>query len=238
MESFTEWILSETPSYEFLLATIALLPIIAYPFLPSPPRSGVRCEFFLLWPGIFGILLILIELCLWGGPKEKITIAGYYPTRPLIICSTLAGLESFLMQAPRVAIPRPPRDSDDFKLFYAFNMSLQCAMGFVTTTPVVLFMDDLFPGYFPTTLGGWLEYLMRFLVIGFGVLALGFAGVVCLHEWGPPVLDRFIARRVSWWYWLPENGALDEFGPPWSMAIAALMVIVPVVAFFAAVMKL
>lgn len=71
---------------------------------------------------------------------------------------------------------------------------------------------------------GWICYRLRI-----AVTFLGWASAIFVVEHhGPSVVFQFTTRTVSQWYWLPENGATEDFGPAWSIAVALAMVATPV----------
>ncbi|ATY62472.1 hypothetical protein A9K55_007162 [Cordyceps militaris] len=111
-----------------LLVVLTVLPIVAYPFLPSAGRLGIRCEIVLIWSCLLSALIInTVAWTAADGPIISRRI-GWHPSH-------------------------------------------------------LLFRDDPRPRY-----------------------------------------HRFITRQVPWWLWLPENGAAEDFGPGFSVALAIVAI--------------
>jgi len=207
-------------SNKALLAVVAVLPVVAYPFLPSVGRSGVRCQIFLVWPSLFCFALVqIIRVLEWGSGRPYFGIDSPW-LYTLLWCSTTAGLKGLLM--PRGRKPKP----EDFS--------------FSATSVVFIFyfsnlFDDVFVlGHAET---GWLGHLLRLLIINVGTIVVGYAFYWCLDELSTIFLFRFTTRQVPWWYWLPENGAADDFRPGWSIALAVAVAIMPLLVLFAAIVN-
>lgn len=84
---------------------------------------------------------------------------------------------------------------------------------------------------------GWLAHLLRLLTIIVGILVVSIAIYMCLDQLGPTMLFRFTTRQFPLWFWLPENGAPDDFGPGWSIALAIAVAVMPLLVLFVAVVN-
>ncbi len=60
---------------------------------------------------------------------------------------------------------------------------------------------------------GWPLYIFRLLTSGVGFLTVGGVFLMFLEIYAEDVIHGFMTRQVSWWPWLPENGAEEDFGP-------------------------
>lgn len=50
---------------QILLAATCLLPVLAYPFLPSVGRSGLRCEALLVWNAVVLAVFLTVNMVIF-----------------------------------------------------------------------------------------------------------------------------------------------------------------------------
>ncbi|KAF1739732.1 hypothetical protein CRV24_001668 [Beauveria bassiana] len=199
----------EVLSDQFLLNVIALLPIIAYPFLPSVGRSGVRCELFLIWSAVVPWTLILAMRFYFEGPILE--VEEYFMWLTYVLA--MAGIQG--LRVPSDRLPKPT----DFNLAAGL---LQCSVIFGL---INFFSNDI--SLLTPTWIGWLSRLLYFLIAFIFILGVPF--FVFLSWDAPTAFLKFTTRQVPEWFWLPENGAVRDFAPAWSILLAIAVVIVPLV---------
>ncbi|XWX02035.1 hypothetical protein V2A60_010067 [Cordyceps javanica] len=195
-------------SYKILLTATCLLPVLAYPFLPSVSRSGIRCEALFVWYGVvLGVLsfangfLFRWELELW-----QITLVEIY---------AMAGYAVLLLPS-----------SSEVKVD---DLDLTARM---LATEVVWYQTGVFQDTLLARKSGWMARASLQLFGGFFV---GYLIFLATRDYLSGALFHFFTRRVSWWHWLPENGSDDEFGPGWSMFLVVAVVIAPLALFSGAI---
>ncbi|KAM3557028.1 hypothetical protein ARSEF4850_005267 [Beauveria asiatica] len=205
----SNWPVLDLLSDQFLLTIIALLPIVAYPFLPSVGRSGVRCELFLIWSAVVPLTLLSAMRFYFEGPILKVEDYFFY----LIYILAATGIQG--LRVPSDRLPKPT----DFDLVAGVLQSL-----------VVFALIDRFSNgisLFTPTCIGWLSRLLYLLFAFFFTLAVP---LVAFISWDAPrAFFKFSTRQVPEWYWLPENGAASDFAPAWSILLAIAVVIAPIV---------
>ncbi|KAM3499597.1 hypothetical protein MY10362_007158 [Beauveria mimosiformis] len=205
----SNWPRLELLSDQSLLNAIALLPIVAYPFLPSVGRSGVRCELFLIWSAVVPLTLMLAMRFYFEGPKLE--VEEYFIW--LIYSLALAGIQGLRMPSDR--LPKPK----DFNLVAGLP---ECFLIFA----LIDFFSNGMPLFTPTWIG-WLSRLLYLLFAIFFILAVPLVIFTSLDV--PRAYLKFTTRQVSEWFWLPENGAVRDFAPAWSILLAFAVVIVRIV---------
>ncbi|OAA36338.1 hypothetical protein BBO_08215 [Beauveria brongniartii RCEF 3172] len=184
----SNWPRLELLSDQSLLYAIALLPIVAYPFLPSVGRSGVRCELFLIWSAVVPLTLMLAMRFYFEGPILE--VEEYFIW--LMYTLAMAGIQGL-----RVPSDRLPKPTD-------FNLAAGLPEGFLIFALIDFFSNGI-PLFTPTWIG-WLSRLLYLLFAFFFILAVP---LVVFTFWDAPrALFKFTTRQVSEWYWLPENGTL------------------------------
>lgn len=194
-----------------LLAVLIVLPIFAYPLLPSVGRSGIRCEIFLVWSSLLGIAIL--KTAAWAEIAPGLALGELWQGA-LLITTAAAGIEGLC--APRRG-KAEPRD---------FHYAALVIQGFSILGAIDWFQDVVFPEAAEAV--GWPFYIFRLLIIVFGCLPIGLAFLMFLEIYARDVIHGFTTRRVSWWPWLPENGAAEDFGPAWSIALAIAVGLAPV----------
>lgn len=205
------------PGDQALVALMTLLPIIAYPFLPSVGRSGVRCEIFLIWPSLLiAALITTIRTIDLGSGKPVFGIQLWQAI--LNFLSALAAIQG--LRVPSSREPKPK----------GFSYTAEYLPVFFTYVFLKLF-DDVF--LLKPAEVSWLFYLLRLLMVSVGIVTMGFIVFLYLTDLATAMLFKFITRGVPCWYWLPENGAAEDFGPRWSIALAIAVAIAPLVLFIA-----
>lgn len=215
LEIFANWLIPFRISERLLVLLITILPILAYPFLPSASRLGFRCEMFLIWPFLLiAILTVTIRATEQGSKGHEFVMDLWQST--LILVSASAGIHGF-----RVPSGRKPEPRD-------FSRTAELLPVLIGVGLLFLFEDvfllkpaeiDLVPR------------LLRLLTVAVGICSVSLMIFFCLNLKFTAFIFKFTTRHVSWWYWLPENGAADDFGPRWSIALAVFAGIAPLLLF-------
>ena len=206
----SDW--STLPSDHIVGEILTLLPFLAYPFLPSVGRSGIRCEYTLIWSHV----IVFVYLC----TSREMGRGSVGPLFPPPIWQLVAIYHSLWIGIESLRIPsnREPKVKD-------FN-SLARLLGWNYSYGLLYFFGynifDIAPaGY------SWLACIFRLMVLVEVVVIFYSLFSYFLEDHTARLLFVFTTRRVSWWYWLPENSYRDDFGPWWSFALAAVVAIAP-----------
>ncbi|XWW97998.1 hypothetical protein V2A60_005994 [Cordyceps javanica] len=184
----------------FLIGGVCLLPVLAYPFLPSVGRSGVRCEVLLLWNA--AVLVAFLT-------ANRLTVLWSVDLWPIVVMQ-LYGLVGF--RALRAPSSREPEAED-------FVSAAEHVVVWPLWASIGLVMDTI-----NAREPGWVALA---LIQSLGGVFVGFLAKLAAARYLSEALRCFVTRQVSWWHWLPENGSSDEFGPPWSFFLAAAVAIAP-----------
>ncbi|KAJ6780001.1 hypothetical protein PWT90_10461 [Aphanocladium album] len=198
-----------------LITFMALIPIIAYPFLPSVGRSGVRCEIFFIWSCSVGFTLVKMAAYMQtdsDGPK--LSIARWQAL--LFTLPMVAGVLGLRVPCIRKA------NAKDFSYLAGFLQTSGLFWGFDLAEKTLYPQQGVL---------GWQLYILRLLGIILFLITVGAAAYTIVEHYVPVVVCHFITRHVSWWFWLPENGADEDFGPAWSIALAITVGAAPVLIF-------
>lgn len=198
---------------EMLRMYMILLPAAAYPFLPSPSRSGIRCEFFLLWPCILYFMLPSLASTLTSADAPP-TLSGAARGQVLVfLVVAAASIKGLLVPRDREPTPKD------------FSSAASTAQGGLFFTLLEAFQDLR---YYELRKTDSLLAAAPALFSFFGLVLVFLVAYCVLDIYLPPVAMCFVTRQFPGWYWLPENGAKDDFGPAWSMGLAVAAIAAPV----------
>lgn len=215
LESFANWLMQHRFSEKVSVLLMTGLPIIAYPFLPSASRLGFRCEIFLIWPFLLvATLTVAIRATEHGSEGHKFGIDLWQGS--LILVSASAGFRALCVPSGRKPKPRD------------FSRTAELLPVFSGVGLLVLF-DDVFL-LEPAELD-LLPRLMRLLTVAVGICSVSLTIFFFFECQATAFIFKFTTRRVSWWYWLPENGADDDYGPCSSIVLAISVGITPLLLF-------
>lgn len=180
-------------SCQILFPATCLLPVLAYPFLPSVGRSRLRCEALLVWNAVVLAAFLTVNRVIFRWQVEL---------WPLIVMH-MYGLAGF--RALRVPWSRELKAED-----------LVCTAEHVVTWMFWGYLD-LVMDTIEARESGWMALAsLQFL----GGFVVGYVARLAAGCYLSQALLHFVTRRVSWWRWLPEDGSDNEFGPCWSMFLA------------------
>ena len=183
-----------------------ILPILTHPFMPSDSSGnksgGAMALFFFTY--IFQILYhLFFQLCCLLG-KSCIQVPSW--VIPVLFCGLL------------VCGAGDPRAQEEQQT--KFTLAATWIFFVFLYYLVRLATGPLFAGLDPPPyhVGCTFALVVSILII---------AGAVFTHfsNLATSVFYHFALRRVRWWTWLPENGAKDDFEPPWSSTLVSLMII-------------
>jgi hypothetical protein len=192
----------------------AALAVAAYPFLPSTRRPIIRREIFLIWPSGLGLAFIsCINTLAWGFGQPYVHLQPWQSI--LLGYSALAGA-GLLSRNPK---------REDFKLSAHFAFTIFFTVLCDRLHYFFLLKDDKADS---------LEYFGRSLAWGISTFGIGLLTYGVFMHLATTAFYQFATRRVSWWYWLPENGAEEDFMPFWSISLANLVLLAPPVLLVAA----
>ncbi|KAK8147923.1 hypothetical protein G3M48_000714 [Beauveria asiatica] len=208
----SNWLTLKVLPDQFLLTVITLLPIVAYPFLPSVGLSGVRCELFLIWSSLVPVTLITAMRFGYGVPAPEMGLWLSVLTFAVMTFPARAGIRR--LRVPHDSPPKPT---------YCVNTAVD--MHCILSLALLSLLGDDALSAAPTWIG-WLPHLLYLLIVLFVVVAAPFVVFLCWDV--TETIFKFTTRQVSWWYWLPENGAVRDFAPAWSIFLATAVVIVPI----------
>ncbi|OAA69237.1 hypothetical protein LEL_10113 [Akanthomyces lecanii RCEF 1005] len=116
----------------------------------------------------------------------------------LLILSAAAGIEGLCVPRSRRAKPQD------------FHYAAVAIQGFSLLGAVDHFLDAVL---FEAAGVGWPLYIFRLLTSVVGFLTVGGVFLMFLEIYAEDVIHGFRTRQVSWWPWLPETGAEEDFGP-------------------------
>lgn len=176
----------------------AVLPVLSFPFLPSSLSLEDSRIMVLIWPSMINLLFHFLDILTWmdGEPCSHLQ----FWVAPLTVCSLAVGFA-----APDHGDRGRELRRDDFVdgAQLAFVMFLYQL--FRLAGGLLFEVDDIMPRNVFCTLA----FVAGILVVG-----------SYIHEsfikFTSMVFYRFATRQVPWWFWLPENGAKQDFEPAWS----------------------
>ncbi|OAQ95779.1 hypothetical protein LLEC1_04985 [Akanthomyces lecanii] len=193
-----------------LLAVLVVLPLFAYPLLPSARRSGIRCEMFLIWSSLLSA--VILKTATWSKAAPGLVLGEFWQGAMLTISAT-AGIEGLRVPRSRRAEPED------------FHYAAKFMQGFALLRAVDWLLDAVGSA---AAEAGWPLYIFRLLTSVVGFMIVGGVSALFLEIHAKDMILRFMTRQVAWWLWLPENGAEEDFGPPWSIAAAVAVGLAPV----------
>ncbi len=168
---------------------------------------------FLIWPSLLS--LALKRTTIWirhGSDRPALVMQDWQVT--LFLLSALAGIQGLCVPRNREATYRDfTYTAGIVELSVLHNLLRPIEAAFRSSVAEL----------------GYLLYICRLLGTAVGLLTIGVAICGCLEYYAPSALLHFTTRHVSGWYWLPENGASDDFGPTWSLVLAVVVGLAPVV---------
>lgn len=206
----SDW--STLPKDRILSEILTILPLVAYPFLPSASRSGIRCEVSFIWTPVLVYIYLLTSSHNVDGSADP------YPLPPT--WQTIVPLYSLYIGIEAILVPssREPKAADYNSLAKFFG--LPCTYGLLYCLGHNVY--DITPdGY------SRLACVLRLMALCLIASVLFSLFNHFLLDAAARLVFAFATRRVSWWCWLPENSDGDDFGPWWSFALAAFVVIAP-----------
>lgn len=193
-----------------LLSVLVVLPIFAYPLLPLVGRSGIRCEISLIWSSLLSAAII--KTAAWTGIAPGMALGELWQGG-LLILSAAAGIEGLCVPRSRRAKPQD------------FHYAAVAIQGFSLLGVVDHFLGAVLSSAAEV---GWPLYIFRLWTSVVGFLAVGGVFLIFLEIYAKYLIHGLMTRQVSWWPWLPENGAAKDFGPAWSVALAIVVGLTPV----------
>jgi hypothetical protein len=196
-------------SSEAFITAGAVLPILAYPFLPSDGYARNWCG-LLCWTSLpYFFFIHGLNALTWGFGGPAIFHLQFWMA-PLNWCTTMAGLHGGLGAYQQGREP----EREDF---------VAAANGALAIAPWTLlwfgwdyvFANDMASLWNVACVLAGATGVVVVIVVVYGAL-LDSATTVCYH---------LATRRVRWWCWLPENGAENDFVSNWNVVLVIVVIV-------------
>lgn len=169
---------------------------------------------FLIWPNML-LIMVLMVMPMLENDSGRPDIEGANWQLALLILSLYCGFYGLFFQPTKGVLTRKDfRDmAENIKLAYISSWIREQNQ---RPDPKLAESDGLL-------------YLLRGLIFYGGPIFFVFLSCMIASHVLPTLILGLVTRRISWWYWLPENGADEDFGPPWSIVLALVVAIAPIV---------
>ncbi|KAH8911849.1 hypothetical protein BR93DRAFT_921833 [Coniochaeta sp. PMI_546] len=188
-------------SPEFYASLAAVIPIIAYPIMPT---HGIRCEFVLIATSLSNFAIQLLNLLCWYWDL------GHTHFQPWVLPLVIVTFTLGFARVWSLDNPEAEHHPDEF-----LDLSYQStfAVAYYAAGYVVSFMEPD-----PTVSVRNAACLLVLVIVG---IYLQFVVLKGLGRAISALYCRLATRSVPGWFWLDGN----EFGPLWSQVLAMLVTI-------------
>jgi hypothetical protein len=201
----------ESPT--FIVVIGAVIPILAYPILPTMPSDhgdGDTWRGILFYTSILRLVLIHGYNFLEMMSKQPHNLHLPFWVLPLTLCTlatSLCGLDSW---------QRPSRDllREDFE--FAAGIS------FVIFIYEVFWFGNMLFDSFRST---WIPNVVIHLIVVVGILTIALCTAKPFFDLVTTAFYQFTTRQVRWWKWLPKNGSKKDFTPGWSVFLCLFVIV-------------